>query len=125
VPIHDLAPIPENAIVREYVPQASILARASLYVSHSGVNSVHQALLHGVPMLLVPQQMEQALNATRVMELGAGLILNRRAVSPERIRQMAQRLLSEETFRRQAGRLGAALREAGGATRAADVLEAI
>jgi MGT family glycosyltransferase len=120
----DLAPIPDNAILRDYVPQQAILQRASLFICHSGANSVHQALIHGVPLLLVPQQLEQALIAARVTELGAGLLLNRRQVAPGRIRQLAQRLLGEETFRARASVLGAELRESGGAARAADELEA-
>ena len=75
----DLGPLPGNAIVREYVPQQAILQRASLMITHSGANSVHQALYHDVPLLLVPQQLEQALVAARVAELGAGLVLNLRA----------------------------------------------
>jgi MGT family glycosyltransferase len=121
----DLAPLPDNAIVREYVPQQAILQRASLFISHSGANSVHQALVHGVPLLLVPQQLEQAMIAARITELGAGLLLNRGQVTSERIRQMALRLLGEETFRIRASVLGAALRESGGAERAADELQAV
>ena len=123
VPIEALAPVPENAIIRSYVPQDAILARASAYISHSGVNSVHQALQHGVPMLLVPQQTEQALTAARVVELGAGLILNRQAVTREKVRGMANRLMSEGAFRLQAAAIGARLNEAGGAPKAADAVE--
>jgi MGT family glycosyltransferase len=120
----DLAPLPDNAIVRDYVPQQAILKRASLFICHSGANSVHQALIHEVPLLLVPQQLEQALIAARVTELGAGLLLNRGRVTPERIHRLANRLLGEGTFRTRASSLGAALREAGGAARAADELQA-
>ena len=119
----DLGPLPENAIVRDYVPQQAILQRASLLISHSGANSVHQALYHGVPLLLVPQQMEQALIAARISELGAGLILNRRRLTEERVRRLAYRLLNEDSFHQQAAIIGKALREAGGASRAAQVLE--
>jgi MGT family glycosyltransferase len=121
----DLAPLPDNAIVRDYVPQRAILKRASLFISHSGANSVHHALYYGVPLLLAPQQLEEGMIAARVVELGAGLLLNRRRVTPERVRRLAQRLLDEDAFRTRAASLGEALREAGGADRAADVLEAI
>ena len=119
----DLGPLPDNAIVRDYVPQQAILQRASLLISHSGANSVHQALYHGVPLLLVPQQMEQALIAARLTELGAGLILNCRRLTEERVRRLAHRLLNEDFFHQQAAIIGKALREAGGASRAAQVLE--
>jgi MGT family glycosyltransferase len=119
----DLEPLPGNAIVHEYVPQQAILQRASLMITHSGANSVHQALYHDVPLLLVPQQLEQALVAARVAELGAGLVLNRRRVTTERVNKLAIQLLGDDSFKSRAAALGLALREAGGAARAADELE--
>jgi len=119
----ELAPLPDNAIVRNYVPQGAILARASLFISHSGANSVHQALLNGVPLLLVPQQMEQAATAARLAELGVALSLNRRAVNPENIGRLAERLLRDSSFRLKAEALGEELNQAGGASRAAEVVE--
>ena len=119
----ELAPIPENAIVRNYVPQGAILARASLFISHSGANSVHQALLNGVPLLLVPQQVEQAMTAARLEELGVALSLNRQEVNPESIGRLAERLLSDSSFRLKAEALGEELNQAGGASRAAEVVE--
>lgn len=121
----DLGPLPDNAIVRDYVPQQAILQRASLFITHSGANSVHHALYYGVPLLLVPQQLEQALIAARIAELGAGLILNRRRLGPERVAGLAHRLLADGTFRARAAALGTALQRAGGAAQAAAKLEEI
>lgn len=120
-----LEPLPANAIVRDYVPQQAILERASLFITHSGANSVHHALYHGVPLLLVPQQLEQALIAARIAELGAGLMLNRRRLSPERIGELARRLLADNAYRDRAAALGKALRQAGGAPQAAATIETI
>jgi MGT family glycosyltransferase len=125
LPATALRPLPDNAIVRDYVPQQAILQRASLFITHSGANSVHQALYHGVPLLMVPQQVEQGLVAARIAELGAGLLLGRRNVIPERVSHLSQRLLTDHSFRDRAASLGAALRAAGGARRAADTLEEI
>jgi MGT family glycosyltransferase len=118
-----LEPVPANALVREYVPQLALLQRAALFVTHSGVNSVHHALYHGVPLLLVPQQLEQAMVAARVAELGAGLSLRPRQVSAARLRALAEELLNAPSFRARSARLGDALRAAGGAERAAEVIE--
>lgn len=121
----DLEPLPENAIVREYVPQQAILKRASLFISHSGANSVHHALYQGVPLLMVPQQLEQAQTAARIRELGAGLLLKRGQVTQERVSQMAQRLLSDPSFHQRAAALGKALQKAGGAPTAAEAIETV
>jgi MGT family glycosyltransferase len=125
VKVTELEPLPNNAIVRDYVPQQAILKRASLFISHSGANSVHHALYQGVPLLMVPQQLEQAQTAARIRELGAGLLLKRGQVTRERVRQMAQRLLNENSFRLRAASLGEALQKAGGAVSAAEAIEVV
>jgi len=55
------------------VDLAQALPQASLLISHAGESTLAQALLAGVPMLLLPTQTEQFLNAQRVAQLGAGL----------------------------------------------------
>lgn len=66
---------PDNFIVKPFVNQNEILARASLFISAGGMNSIHEALYYGVPCLLCPQQGEQLLNAKRFEKLGFGRIL--------------------------------------------------
>ena len=51
--------VPANFIVRETFPQLAVLERASLFVSHAGLNSMHESLWYGVPLICVPQQFEQ------------------------------------------------------------------
>lgn len=117
------SPLPENSAVYGWVPQAAVLERADLFISHGGLNSVHDSLYLGVPLLLVPQQAEQAMNARRVVELGAGMMLEKRQFSDEALRQKTHILLTDASYRRSAGRIGESFRQAGGAERAADILE--
>jgi len=78
-----------------------------------------------VPLLLVPQQEEQTLTALRVVELGAGLMLDKGQVNAQAIRTTAARLLVEPGFTVEAGRIGDSFRAAGGVARAADEIEAL
>jgi len=117
-----LGNIPANFIVRPYVPQSEVLKRADLFITHGGVNSVHQALYHGVPLLFFPQQVEQALVAARIAELGAGYLVRKPSVSA--MRSAATLLLSDKSYRRQATTLGASLKAAGGVQKAADAIAA-
>lgn len=117
--------LPENIAVHAWVPQVAALKQAALFITHGGMNSLNDGLYLGVPLLLVPQQLEQTLNAMRAVELGAGLLLKKRQVSPATLRQKALRLLNEPAFGRAAQRLGETLRTAGGAARAADAVEAL
>lgn len=115
-----LGSLPANVIVRPYVPQSEVLRRADLFINHGGVNSAHQALYYGVPLLFFPQQVEHALAAARIAELGAGQLIPKPSVST--LRASASRLLSDESYRRQAAALGTGLKAAGGVQRAADAI---
>ncbi|WP_200207931.1 macrolide family glycosyltransferase [Micromonospora coerulea] len=118
-----LGPLPANVMALRSVPQLEVLARAALFITHGGVNSVNEALYAGVPMLVVPQGADQPLVASRVVELDAGLSIRTEDINVEVVRALAQRLLDEPRFRAGASTLQVAQRQAGGYPRAADELE--
>jgi MGT family glycosyltransferase len=118
-----LDPLPANVIARRFVPQPEVLARAALFVTHGGMNSVNEAMYAGVPMLVVPQGADQPLVARRVVELGAGLSIRGEDTAEHSVRALARRLLDEPRFRAAAATLRTAQHEAGGYRRAADELE--
>ncbi|MEU2431453.1 macrolide family glycosyltransferase [Streptomyces sp. NPDC007861] len=118
-----LGPLPANVLARRFVPQPEVLARAALFVTHGGMNSVNEAMYAGVPMLVVPQGADQPMVARRVEELGAGLSIPTGDVAEGSVRALARRLLGEPRFRAAATALQTAQREAGGYRRAADELE--
>lgn len=118
-----LGALPDNVAVYRWLPQVEILKRASLFISHGGLNSVHDSLYYGVPMLLVPQQLEQTWNAERVVELGGGLMLKPKAIRAQAIRDGATHLLNGVGYRDAAKRIGDTFRAAGGAPKAADEVE--
>jgi len=49
----ELGPQPANVRIERYVPQAELLPRCDLVVSHGGSGSVTSALAHGLPMVLI------------------------------------------------------------------------
>lgn len=118
-------PLPENIRLHHWLPQIALLKHASLFVSHGGLNSVHDGLYFGVPLLLCPQQEEQTMNSSRVVELGAGLILRKKHFSVEALRQSAGQLLTNPRFRENAQKIGETFRAAGGMSRAVDEIEAL
>lgn len=118
-----LGALPENVAIYRWVPQSEVLRRAALFVTHGGLNSIHDGLTLGLPLLLIPQQEEQTFNAMRVVELGAGLMLKRSQVTAERLRASAARLLAEPQFAAASRRIGDTLRTAGGVAKGADEIE--
>jgi MGT family glycosyltransferase len=116
----DLSP---NISVYRVVPQPELLARAEVFITHGGMGSVMEALLAGVPMLVVPQFPEQWLTGQRITELRAGWMLEREDVSVRTLRNALVSVRDNPSFRAQAVRLGEELRQCGGAARAADLIQ--
>ncbi len=68
-----LGPLPADWLVASYLPQVSILRRASVLVTHAGNNSVTEALAYGVPMLALPFSTDQFDGAAAIEAAGLGL----------------------------------------------------
>ncbi len=59
-----------NVRIERYVDQWAVLSEASLYFTHQGLNSTHEAIYHEVPMLWYPFFMDQPGLAARCQDLG-------------------------------------------------------
>lgn len=126
--ISSLGAVPKNFIVRNVVPQLEILARADAFITHGGLNSVHEGLLHAVPEVVVPHHMEQLLNGIRVAQVGAGVLLNAQLanghVTAAQLKEALTRVISEPSYKRQAAHFGETLKAAGGHMQAIREIEA-
>jgi MGT family glycosyltransferase len=118
-----LGPIPENFIVRNFVPQLEVLQKAAAFVTHAGMNSVHEGLFYNVPLILVPQQMEQRIVATRIQELHAGVMVKTATPDASQLAAATSRVLNHAAYKAQATKVGKSLRTAGGHCRAVDEIE--
>ena len=117
-----LGPLPPNVHVRASVDQRAVLERADVFVTHGGMNSVHEALVTGTPMVVVPQAADQPLVARRLDELGAAVWLRGAHPGPEAIRAAVHRARRPEV-RAAAAALGADMLRLPGPAGAADVVE--
>lgn len=106
--------VPGNVIVRDFVPQAELLAQADLYVGHGGFGSITDAALAEVPMIVTPLGGDQFFNAYRLAELDAGTVLPPRRVSAERVRSLATAVLDGRARPSGLAELAASFRGAGG-----------
>ncbi len=120
-----LGTIPANFIVRDFVPQLEVLQRTDLFITHGGMNSVHESLWQGVPMIVIPQQAEQAVVARQVVKHGAGIALGGKPpvgqVNAAELGAAVERLLGDlDAYRAATQPLRASFVEAGGYRRAAE-----
>jgi len=125
--ITQLGKIPSNFIVKAYVPQLEILQRVDAFITHGGMNSVHEGLYYGVPEVVVPHQMEQLLNAKRVAETGAGIVLGEQhpygRVTAAELRQALDTVLTNPGYSQRARQMGDTLKAAGGYLQAVAEIE--
>lgn len=119
--IKELGEIPDNFIVKNYWPQLRVLQLADMFISHAGMNSVHEALYYGVPLILVPQQVEQMMIGKRVEELGAGICLNKR-IKKNMLKDSVDKVFNNKSFSENAAIISKTLRDAGGYKAAADII---
>ncbi|MGZ5596116.1 MAG: glycosyltransferase [Usitatibacter sp.] len=76
----------------------ALLADASLCVTHAGPGMVARALACGVPMALLPLQLEQFLVARRVAEGGSGVVSSPEEAAPD-FREWFASLLANRSLR--------------------------
>jgi UDP:flavonoid glycosyltransferase YjiC (YdhE family) len=68
-----LGPLPANAHVEQWLPQAAVLAQASAMLGHGGFGTTLGALAAGVPQVVAPIfTSDQVVNGTHVAAAGAG-----------------------------------------------------
>lgn len=115
--------LPPNIEVHPQVPQLAVLGHADVMVGHAGMGGVMEALAHGVPMLTAPRTGEQEVVADRLAECGAGRPLGSVTDDPEKLRALVENTATDLGVAEHVQMLRAAIDRAGGATRAADVVE--
>ena len=71
-----------NVIVADYVDQWRVLAHADVFVTHHGLNSTHEAIWSGVPMISYPFVADQPSQAAKCSEFGLATPLSRAPVEP-------------------------------------------
>jgi MGT family glycosyltransferase len=124
VSLENLGPIPANFIVQASVPQLEILQRASLFITHGGMNSASEAMYYGVPLLVIPQAQDQFYVAKRVTKLKAGDMLFMNEVDAQRLSMKAGKILADPVYAQNSAKVGETFHAAGGYMRAADEIAA-
>jgi zeaxanthin glucosyltransferase len=113
-----LGELPSSWLVREFLPQVTLLRHAALAVTHGGNNSVTEAATAGVPMLVLPFSTDQFAGAEAIEARGYGLAFAPNTASALELRAAAERLLTDSELRDRSRLLGSELRATPGRDRA-------
>jgi MGT family glycosyltransferase len=121
----EIGPVPPGVEMHRWVPQFGALGRARAFVTHAGSGGCSEGLYQGVPMIAVPQAVDQFGNAALLEALGVGRHVPREEATPERLRQALLELTGSPEVAARCAALRAEVRAEGGARAAADVVESL
>ena len=95
--VKDLGDLPENILAFNFVPQLQILKIADIFITHGGINSINEAiLLNNLPVIVIPQEIDQFDNAKQIEKLEAGINIDNNNLSSEIIRNAVIKFLENE-----------------------------
>ncbi len=120
-----LGPQPANVRVEPWVPQAALLPRCYVVVSHGGSGTVVGALACGVPLVVLPIGADQPHNGDRCEALGVGRVLDSFAATPHEIGDAVSTVLARPDFRAAAGTIAREARSLPPAASAVPLLEGV
>jgi len=118
----DLGEVPADWLVREFLPQVTLLDAATAAVTHGGNNSVTEAMTAGVPVVVLPFSTDQFAGAAALERTGVGVALAPNTATVDELAEGLRHVLDLPTrdpgaAGRLAG-LAASLRETPGRARA-------
>jgi len=114
---------PDHIMVATKVPLLDLMPRLDVVVCHGGLNTVCEALINAVPLVIAPLTRDQPINAAQVVAAGAGVRVNFDRVRPAELRAAIEHVLGDPAYREAAARVRDSFAQAGGAAEAAARLE--
>ena len=115
VSLDDFGESPDNISLFSHIDQIAVLKKADVFISHCGMNSVCESLYFSVPLVMVPQTTEQKGVAQRVLELGAGVILDKNAILSS-----VNEILSNSSYKNNATKISESFKTSSGVQGATD-----
>ncbi|MCH5585194.1 glycosyl transferase [Shimazuella sp. AN120528] len=118
----DIGSIPDNFIVRNYVPQLEVLNHSDVFITHCGMNSTNEGLYFGNALVMLPLVNDQPVVAERVEKLGAGLLLDPQNLDADTLRKSVLEALNNPVYKENSLKISRSFQKAGGYVKAVDEL---
>jgi hypothetical protein len=101
--------VPPNATnthVTDFVPYPQLLPHVDIMITNGGYGGIHQALAHGIPLIIAADDADKPEIAARIAYTGAGVDLGTARPSPAQISDAVHRVRNESRFTGAARSLG-------------------
>jgi MGT family glycosyltransferase len=115
--------LPKNVLVRPRVPQLELLRHINAVICHAGHNTVCEALANALPLIVAPIKDDQSTIAEQIVQTGAGIRLKFGRLSAAQLRTAVEKVLHDSSYKLASARIQKSFEAAGGAARAAALLE--
>ncbi len=109
-----LGDVPSNIEILRQVPQLTVLAAASAFVTHAGMGGCTEALWFGVPTVAIPQAVDQFGNAATLDALGVGVQLAEEDVTADALREAVDTVATSAAVAARLAEISADVRAHGG-----------
>jgi zeaxanthin glucosyltransferase len=119
----EIGSLPTRAITVKWAPQLELLKRASVCITHAGLNTVLEALAQGVPQVAIPVTNDQPGVGARIAAKKTGLVAPLKELTPSRLSALVEEVLTDPSFRNNARYFQKIIAETNGLSLAADILE--
>jgi len=120
-----LPKLPGNPIVVGYAPQLELLQRATLTITHGGMNTTLESLSQGIPMVAIPVANDQPGVATRIAYTGVGEMVPLKQITVPKLQTAIRKVLTEESYKKRAIPLQEAIQRSVGVHKASDIIEQV
>lgn len=114
---------PENVIIRGFVPGTELIKASDVTVFHGGSSTLMTCLACGTPAVVIPSMGEQEDNGAVLAQSGAGIVLDKKSLTPQMLVEAIQTIITDPNYREQAGKLKSLGEKYGGAEVAASQAE--
>jgi MGT family glycosyltransferase len=119
----DIGTVPANAIIVKKAPQVDVLKRASVCITHAGLNTVLESLACGVPQVAFPVTFEQPGNGARIAAKKTGVTTEFEKLTPDHLSTLLDEVLNNAVYRENARKLQDVIAKTNGLCKAADIIE--
>ena len=121
----ELGYVPGSPIVVKAAPQLALLKRASLCITHAGMNTTLESLSNGVPMVAIPITNDQPAVAARIAWTKTGEVVDLNNCTVDALKTAIQQVLLQPEYRQNASKFKTEIEQAGGAVKAAEIIEQV
>lgn len=115
--------LPDGIMHMKSVPYSRLFPKVALAVHHGGAGTLSQALLAGVPQLVMPIAWDQPDNGHRLTKLGVGVTVKRHLYTADVVAAAARKLTSSQEVAARCREIAGKLRDADPLNDTCDIVE--